>query len=68
MIMCDALWHLPQVFESYDCRYKFDSVLHTENGDVLYGFSAIYVEFLCDFNLIEIREIHSPDREIGEFD
>ena len=44
-ILCDhrsdGLWHLPRGFESYHRRSKFDSVLHTENDDVLYRFSAI---------------------------
>ena len=44
MILCDILWRLPQVFDSYNRRSKFDSVLHIENDDVLYGFSAINVE------------------------
>ena len=43
--MCDLVRHLPQVFLSYDCRSKFDSVLHTENNDVSYRLSAISVEF-----------------------
>ena len=37
----DVLRHLPRVFESYDRRSKFDSVLHMGNDNVLYGFSAI---------------------------
>ena len=40
---------------------KFDSVLHTENDDVLYGISAINVEFSLISMWYEIREIHSPD-------
>ena len=32
---------LPQVFESYDHWSKFDSVLHADNDNVLYVFSAI---------------------------
>ena len=39
--LCGVVRHLPRVFESYDGRSKFDSVLHTENDDVSYGFSAI---------------------------
>ena len=35
----------PQVFESYDHLSKFDSGLHTENDDVLYGFSLLNLEF-----------------------
>ena len=34
-----------QVFLTYHRRFKFDSVLHMENDDVLYGISAINVEF-----------------------
>ena len=41
----DVLRRLSQVFLSYDRRSKFDSVLHMDNDDVLYGFSAINVEF-----------------------
>ena len=40
-MLSDVLRHLPQVLERYDRRSKFDSVLHTENEDVLYGFSVI---------------------------
>ena len=50
-MLCDVpvLQRVPQVFESYDRQSKFDSVLHTENGDVLYGFSVIiHVEFKND--------------------
>ena len=53
--MCDVVLYLPRVSKSYHCRSKFGSVLHTENDDVSYGFSAIGVElktlakivFLC---------------------
>ena len=45
MVLCDVLRHLPRAFESYDCRSKFESMTHTENDDVLYGFSAFNVEF-----------------------
>ena len=45
LMLHDVLRHLPQVIESYDCRSKFDSVLHTDNDDVLHGFSASNVEF-----------------------
>ena len=38
-------------------------MLHKENYDVLYGIFAINVEFSL---MIEIREIHSPDQEIGD--
>ena len=34
-------------FLSYDRRSKFDSVLHTENGDVLYRIPAIHVDCRC---------------------
>ena len=63
-ILCDVIRHLSRVFETYHRQSKFGSVLHKENDDVLYGISAINVEF----SLIEIREIHSPDWEIGGFD
>ena len=33
MILCYVLRHLPRVFQSYDRRSKFDSVLHMENDD-----------------------------------
>ena len=32
-ILRDVLHSLPQVFESYDGRFKFNSVLHKENND-----------------------------------
>ena len=32
-ILRDVLHSLPQVFESYDGRFKFDSELHKENND-----------------------------------
>ena len=45
VILRDVPSCLPQVSDSYDRQFKFDSVLHTEFSDnVLYGFSAINVE------------------------
>ena len=43
--MCDVIRHLSRVFEAYHRQSKFGSVLHKENDDVLYGISAINVEF-----------------------
>ena len=41
------VYHLPRVLDSYryDVRSKSNSVLHTENDDVSYVFSAICGEF-----------------------
>ena len=61
VILCDVLRCLPQEFDSYDRQSMFDSVLHTETDDVLYGFSAIYVELITKVFNLNILRLEFPN-------
>ena len=50
LIVCDVIWHLPQVFKSYIGQSKFNSMLHTENDDVSYACHCMICHYIVQLD------------------